>query len=440
MIFIMKIACIGATRTWVRLALAVAFGLVVSAGVQSAGTAASPRGAAQDPPVFRTGVTLVTTDVIVRDGDGLFLPDLTTEDFIVYEDGQPQEVASLVLVHGGRVYNQLLPAAAAPEGIVLPSSRPATNTPGRIFVLFIDDLHLSVTDTPKVHSVLELIEDTLIHEGDLFGIISSGRSSIQVQMTYDRDEISTAIDKVVGEALSPRDLVDVAIANSSRQEARWRANVAFKVARQTVHNLAEVQNRRKVFLYVSGGYDFNPFDDARAAAEVQRMADIGLFDEGALSPPDLNDPNTRYNLDSGNAFDSTFSDTDLQQELLLLTSEANRANVSFYTIDPRGLGPGADLDFDLGTRDWNEYVRTQHTSLRALADLTGGMAVVNRNTFDEAFKEIDAETSDYYVLGFYSSNPDPTHQVRELRVEVNQPDVDVRARTHYVLANQTVTP
>ena len=71
---------------------------------------------AQPPPVFRSGVTLVTTDVIVRDGDGQFIPDLTRGDFTIYEDGVPQQLASLVLVHGGRVFNQLLPPPPVQEG------------------------------------------------------------------------------------------------------------------------------------------------------------------------------------------------------------------------------------------------------------------------------------------------------------------------------------
>ena len=60
------------------------------------------------PTVFRSGITLVTTDVIVRDDNGVFLPDLTQDDFQVFEDDIPQDVESLVLVHGGRVFNQLL--------------------------------------------------------------------------------------------------------------------------------------------------------------------------------------------------------------------------------------------------------------------------------------------------------------------------------------------
>ena len=38
--------------------------------------------------------------------------------------------------------------------------------------------------------------------------------------------------------------------------------------------------------------------------------------------------------------------------------------------------------------------------------------MVNTNDFAGELKRIDAETSDYYVLGFYSSNPDPTKRTR----------------------------
>ena len=72
-------------------------------------------------------------------------------------------------------------------------------------------------------------------------------------------------------------------------------------------------------------------------------------------------------------------------------------------------------------------------SLRTIADLTGGFAVVNQNDFDKALKRIDAETSDYYVVGFYSSNPDPLRRIRRIEVTTNRPGVKVWSRTSYSL-------
>ena len=51
----------------------------------------------------------------------------------------------------------------------------------------------------------------------------------------------------------------------------------------------------------------------------------------------------------------------------------------------------------------------------------------------KALKRIDAETSDYYVLGYYSSNPDPTMRKRKVEIKVNRPSLDLRYRTEYTL-------
>jgi hypothetical protein len=51
----------------------------------------------------------------------------------------------------------------------------------------------------------------------------------------------------------------------------------------------------------------------------------------------------------------------------------------------------------------------------------------------KSLKRIDAETSDYYVLGYYSSNPDPTQRRRRVEVKVNRPNLELRYRTEYTL-------
>ena len=68
-----------------------------------------------------------------------------------------------------------------------------------------------------------------------------------------------------------------------------------------------------------------------------------------------------------------------------------------------------------------------------LAEQTGGIAVVNQNDFTKALKRIDAETSDYYVLGYYSSNPDPLKRTRKVEVKVAKPNLNVISRTSYTL-------
>ncbi len=80
--------------------------------------------------VFRATTNYVSTDVIVRDSEGKFVPDLTASEFKVYEDGVPQTVQRFVRSIGGRSFTDVAedtstaengdrgadPAQVAPEG------------------------------------------------------------------------------------------------------------------------------------------------------------------------------------------------------------------------------------------------------------------------------------------------------------------------------------
>ena len=104
-----------------------------------------------------------------------------------------------------------------------------------------------------------------------------------------------------------------------------------------------------------------------------------------------------------------------------------------YTIDPRGLVGMPDLDEKIDMVEWQAYVRTSQDSLRTIAELTGGYAAVNQNDFDKALKRIDAETSDYYVIGYYSNNPDPRKRNRTIEIKVTRDGLNVMHRKAYTL-------
>jgi VWFA-related protein len=404
-----------------------AIGLLLAAGLSSSGAGAqqapAPAAAppAQDQPTFRVAVDLVTTDVIVRDNRDQFVSDLKPGELEVYEDGIKQDIASLVLSHGGRIYNQLAPPPPpVQEGIILPRNRPTNDAAGRIFLLFIDDLHLDFQSTPRTRDLLKRMLRSLIHEGDMFGIVTTGTSSISEQLTYDRQILDSAIQKVTGGALKPKEIIDANQGSQGPAELRHRAHVAFSTAYDLMKNLERVQNRRKAVLYISSGYDFNPFETSRLEEQARRMN----VETAELQT----DPFFRTQQSS-----QILGEADLIRELAELTRAANRANATIYTIDPRGLVAGPDMDAEVNTQEWNAYVRDTQDSLRTLAEETGGIAVVNQNDFDKALKRIDAETSDYYVLGYYSKNPDPLKRTRRIEVRSTRPGVNVWSRTSYSL-------
>jgi VWFA-related protein len=383
-------------------------------------------------PTFHVTVQLVRTDVVVRDANGNFVSDLKPADFAVYEDGVRQDVASLELVHGGRVFS--LAAAPPPpteEGLILPAARPTSDTSGRIFLFFVDDLHLSFETTSRLRRLFRKISTELVHDGDEFGIVSTGPSSLAIDLTYDRRVLDEAINKISGAGLRPGDIINGPQSSEGPTEVRYRAQVAFSTALDLVANLEKVRDRRKAVIYVSEGYDFNPFSDpgqgdpafAARAGQARQTAEQQLQQQG------LSDPTTDPTAHNGE-----FADADLARELGELTRAANRANATFYTIDPRGLVGGPPIDEDqVDPVQWRQYVQKAHDSLRVLAEETGGIAVVDQNNFDRALKRIDAETSDYYMLSYYPKDPDPTHRIRRIDVKVTRPGLTVWSRKSYAL-------
>jgi VWFA-related protein len=386
----------------------------------------------QRKPDFTSRVELVTTDVVVRDNNGQFIADLKKEDFEVLEDGVPQKLVSFSLTHGGRSYNIAAPPPApVAEGILLPPSRPASDAAGRIFLIFVDDLHLDFRNTGRIRDLFKKISDELVHEGDMFGIVSTGPSSISIDLTYDRRRLTEAIKKISGSALAPKDILDVPEGSQGPPEVRHRAHVAFSTAGDMMRQLEQVHNRRKAFIYVSNGYDLDPFSKSRAKNELERygMLRDNVDNSNGDSSNNSQDPNDPALRGKGNQW----AFADLVGELAELTRAAVRANTTIYTIDPRGLVGGPDLDEKIDMTEYMDYVRNTQDSLRVLADLTGGIAVVNQNDFTKALKRIDQETSDYYVVGYYSTNPDPTKRRRTIEVKVTRPGANVWHRTSYTL-------
>jgi VWFA-related protein len=431
-------------RTAAKFLTAGAFALLLALGAPPAPTTIQAQAGAQapassQPPTFRATVDLITTDMIARDSrTEQFIADLKPHEIEVLEDGVKQEIVSFVLTHGGRVFNTLAPPPApVQEGIILPQRRPTNDAAGRIFLIFIDDFHLQFRETPRTRDLIKKMLRLLIHEGDMFGIVSTGHSSISEQLTYDRQVLESSIERITGGGLTPKDIMQGMATSQGPAELRHRAHVAFSTAYDLMRNLERVQNRRKAVIYISSGYDFDPFVEGRLEEQARRMGINDSQDEqgGMLAAAERlrEDPTYRDQRSS-----QQLAATDLIREVYDLTKAANRANATLYTIDPRGLIAGPDIDQDVNMNDWNAYVRETQDSLRMLAEQTGGIAIVNQNDFDKGLKRIDNETSDYYVLGYYSSNPDPTRRTRKIEVRTTRSGVAIKARESYSLRPTTL--
>lgn len=410
----------------------VPFGALLSACVVGLAVVGLVAGQATPPPVqptFRSGVMAVTTDAIARDKDGRFVSTLTKDDFVVLEDDVPQTITSFSLVHGGRTFNLLAPQAAAapqaaPEGIVLPTTRrPVQDVAGRVLFIFVDDVHFEPEYTPHVRKLIEEIGANLLHDGDLVAMLSSGPSSIQTGLTYDRKLVVASASKIRGSGLTAMEIFRNLETSQGPVDVRNRAQMAFFTAYNLLADLEQVPNKRKALLYISTGYDFDPFAAGRNSSD--RIMGGRFSDPIRFLQQDKDNP--YFRLPGSNA------DIDLYAYMRELTLAANRANVSIFSIDPRGLAGVVDAGQYIDQSEWRTYLQKTQSTLRFMSETTGGFAVVNVNDFASEFKRIDAETSDYYMIGYSSTNPDPTRRVRRIDVKVSKPGITVASRRAYSL-------
>jgi hypothetical protein len=138
-----------------------------------------------------------------------------------------------------------------------------------------------------------------------------------------------------------------------------------------------------------------------------------------------------------------------------MVAAATRANVSIYAIDPRsivsegdeaigvGILPGQTADVE-GARDYQvsrlhgdlgQGIKAAQDSLRYFADETGGLAFVNSNDTDAAFRRVIEDNSSYYLLGYESPDARRDGRFHRVSIQVTRPGVRVRARKGYYAQN-----
>ena len=245
----------------------------------------------------------------------------------------------------------------------------------------------------------------------MVAMFSTGPSSIEIPVSYDKRLLEEAISRVGGHGMSYRDIMDSLDGAQGPQGLRYNAHVAFKTAFELIGNLERMGNRRKVLLLVSNGYDFDPFPGGRTGTDQ-------VFGGRYGTPMGDTERGDRFlQLEERH---NVFADSDLAAEMAAVTGAANRVNAAVYTLDPRGVVGTTNLEQNVDIGELRTHIGKTQSSLKVLADATGGFAVINDNRYDGALARIDAETSDYYILGYSPSNTDPKHRNRQVEVKTTR--------------------
>ena len=381
-------------------------------------TPASPQ---SQQPTFRAGINFVRVDAIVTDKQGSPIPDLKQTDFEVLEDGKPQSIEQFRFI---RVDGSAPQETQAPIRTRADEERAAANDDARIFVFFLDDYHVRLGNSMAARKPLIEFIQTSLAPNDLVAVMYPLSPLDIVSLTRDHQSVIRAIERFEGRkfnyepkfpqeqryALYPAETVE-----------RIRRQVSLSAIEGLSVKLGALREGRKAVIVVSEGYT--------AVLPPQLRDPVAAM-------PGMGNPNRRNPLAGENSIVEDRADfvgqIDVQQEMQEVFNAANRSNTALYTVDPRGLATGEfDISENVGMQRSSTALRQTQDTLRILADETDGRAFVNRNDFGKAMKQIVADSSAYYLLGYNSSQAPQDGKFHEIKVRVRRPGADVRARKGY---------
>jgi VWFA-related protein len=371
---------------------------------------------AQPRSVFRSGTELVTVNVVVRDKNNAVVRGLTQDDFIVTEDDKTQQITSFDFEELDKVET---PVATPEQPIILPKQAPAradvvAAAPAapkvdmhgrRLIVLFFDLSSMQPEElTRAVKAAHDYVNDKL-SPADLIAIASfSTDLNVDQDFTSDRETLNDAIDAYGGANAGGFD--DGTTGDSDGTADNGNA-------------------------FVADDTEFNIFSTDRRLDALQTLSDqlAGIEQKKSV-----------IYFSSG----MNQSGTDNQVQLRRTIDRANRANVSLYAADMRGLQalpPGGDATTGSirgqsafsgqSTRNQIDKLSTTQETLTTMAEDTGGRAFFDSNTFGQVFDKVVNDTSAYYVLGYSSSNPSRDGRFRRIKVKLKRNDYKLEYRSGY---------
>ena len=418
---------------------------------------ATPALSQEPDDVTQLSVTLVQVDAVVTDEHGQVVKDLRAEELELFEDGKPQQLTGFAFVSTERT----APVASAPTGATAPGGPPPSVTPAairRTVAFIVDDLFLSAENVPKIKESMHKYVDEQMQPRDLVAIVQTGNSGgAMQQFTADKRQLHAAIDRLRWNpkgftGASPFSTPDESLLNNrpafrgnaqSRQFDKYR----YDEAKRTI---SQVERHRSQALAVSM---LAVLGDAVGSLDMlPGRKSVVLFSEGfrVLSNEfvrnyDGGEGEQNLSLDAYGQAASGRGNEGLVGVLKQIVDRANRAAVSIYAVDPRGV-----VDPSLATSQYSTLVMDRErrnqilgeqrdnylassTALHYLADKTGGEVTSSNDPGYGIRRAVDG-LSGYYSLAYvpettFSDKDQPVFH--EISIRVRRPGLKVRARSGF---------
>jgi VWFA-related protein len=393
----------------------------------------------QDTTSFKLNVNLVVVRVVVRDSNGKAIPNLTKDDFLLFDNGKPQLISSFS-VETPSSHKEVPPPGAPPPASGETSASAPVQLPQRFVGLFFDDLNISESDLMiGRQAAIKLLNS--MGSADRFAVFTaSGR--IEQEFTSEKEKLIFALQQLVPHSLaSPTASADCPpmtyyegylIAQNNDYNA---SQVAKADAQNCLSGLNPTQLQHIIYSAAQ-----------RASTIGESQAQLALRNLQAVIRRMTILPGQRVIAMMSPGFFAMPS----MQELNEVIDHATKSNIVVNTLDARGLYTSSAYDAgssrNAGSPLRVEFVQTEESVqadvLATIADGTGGSYFHNRNDLDQGLLQAAAEPEVSYVLGFSPQSLKWDGKYHKLKVDLSgkHHNVTVQARRGYYAPRKSQDP
>jgi len=378
--------------------------------------APSRRQQKKPPGVIHANVNLVVIDAEVTDRSGHPIRGLRPDQFKLFEDGKQQKILSFV-------YSDIeaLATAGKTNGppIVIPL-QPSAETPAK-------DLSALVRDRRMILLFFDL---SSLQNDQLLRARDAALQFVREQMSP-ADLVSVVVLgnqlSVLSDFTNQRPTLEKAIARLTPGISSQLADLSSAPAQDGEYDISEDTGAA----YTPDDTEFNIFNTDRKLSAMQGLADLLKHIPGKKVVMQFTGGITQTGEEN-------------RTELEAATDAANRANVSFYTVDARGLmaeAPGGDATQGAASGQsmftgaavfkQSESRQDSRDTLSTLAEDTGGRAFFDLGDLSKAFRQVQQDTAGYYLIGYTPSNKKPDGSWRRVTLKVAIPGARLRYRDGY---------
>src|ERR1700723_3802628 len=373
----------------------------------------------QPSSVLRSSSDLVRIDVEVTDKSGKPIKNLTANQFTVTDEGKPQAITSFSYFDIEAIETA---TAADDKPIVVSVDNEGPNSPSadaisdalrdrRLIVLFFDLTSMQTDDLIRAHDAADKFVKQQMTKADVVAVVVfSTRLNVLANFTNDRAVLGRAIAQLTPD-------------NS--------ANLASPLYAAAANGEYDVQEYTGA-AYTPDETEFNVFNTDQKLAAVEGLADV----RGGI-------PGRKAMVEFTGGITQTGEEN--RTQLRAATDAANRADVSIYSIDSRGLlatPPAGDTTTNSATGTslfTGAFVFHQtdqrddsRDTLATLSTDTGGKAFFDLGDLSEGVPKIQQDNGGYYLVGYrLGGDVKRDGRWRSIHVKVNSPGAHVRYREGY---------